>query len=171
MRLFGAMFVWTVFLVSCQAAAPTSPTPPSGPVSTAQNGSESTPALGIDLRLPPTRAPRPTPTAAGPQSPVASPSPSASVTLSDQDRTLMLQVNQRVLVNLGEEFDWSVQIDDPSIVSRLPNITVARGAQGVYEAHRVGQTVLSATGDPVCRRAQPACAAPSRSFRVQIVVQ
>jgi hypothetical protein len=93
------------------------------------------------------------------------------VTLSDQDRTVALRVGQRVQVSLGEDFDWAVQVDDPSILSGVPNISVARGVQGVYEAHRSGQTLLTATGDPTCRKAQPPCEQPSRSFRVQIAVQ
>ena len=103
-------------------------------------------------------------------SPSASPAALASVTLADDGRTVSLQISQRLLVNLGEEFDWTVQVTDPSIISRVPNITVVRGAQGVYQANRAGQTALSATGDPVCRKAQPACAAPSRAFQVQISV-
>jgi hypothetical protein len=52
----------------------------------------------------------------------------------------------------------------------VPNISVITGAQGVYAAKQPGQTTLTASGDPVCRTAQPPCGAPSRAFRVQIVV-
>ena len=165
----------TIMLIACQPAAPTATPPVPAATSAAQAGPTGAPALGIDLRLPPTRAPRPSPTAQGRDSAspavVPSPSPGPSVTLSDQDRTVALQVGHRVLVNLGEEFDWTVEIDDPSILSRVPNIAVVRGAQGVYEAHRAGQAVLTASGDPVCRKVQPACAQASRPFRVQIAVQ
>jgi hypothetical protein len=51
------------------------------------------------------------------------------------------------------------------------NITVVRGAQGVYEAHQTGGTTLTATGDPVCRQSQPPCAIPSRLFEIQVTVQ
>jgi hypothetical protein len=45
------------------------------------------------------------------------------------------------------------------------------GAQGVYEAKAPGKTTLTATGDPACRRATPACAAPSRLFTLTLEVR
>jgi hypothetical protein len=92
------------------------------------------------------------------------------VSAADDGRTISIRVGQRLLVNLGEQFDWTVQVADPSIVSRVPNISVVRGAQGVYQANRVGQTALTASGDPACRKAQPACAEPSRTLQVQLDV-
>jgi hypothetical protein len=145
----------------CGPAAPTSTapgtTPPSGTTSAGPTG---TPALGIDFRVPPTRAP----------SAVVSPLAMASVSVADDGRSISLQVGQRLLVNLGEEFDWTVQVGDPSIISRVPNITLVRGVQGVYQANRVGQTALTANGDPACRKAQPACPQPARALQVQISV-
>ena len=83
----------------------------------------------------------------------------------------MLKIGQRFLLNLGSEYDWTVEVADQSIVSRVVNVTVIRGAQGLYEAKRPGQTTLTAVGDPPCRKAQPPCGAPSRMFQVQILVQ
>jgi hypothetical protein len=34
-----------------------------------------------------------------------------------------------------------------------------------------GRAILTAVGDPPCRKAQPACAAPSRLFRLEVIVQ
>jgi len=92
------------------------------------------------------------------------------VTLADDGQTITLQVNETFLLELGEGFDWNITIDDQSIVSRVPNILVVRGAQGIYRAHKEGSSTLTAIGDPVCRKASPPCAAPSREFRVNIVV-
>ena len=94
-----------------------------------------------------------------------------SVTLADQGKTLTLAVGQRFLINLGEGFDWSPIVSDQAIVSRVPNISVIRGAQGIYEAHAVGQTILTVTGDPTCRQSKPPCMAPSRMFTLNIVVK
>jgi hypothetical protein len=41
----------------------------------------------------------------------------------------------------------------------------------VYIVKQPGQTTLSATGNPTCYNAVPRCLAPSRSFRIQIVVK
>jgi hypothetical protein len=61
-------------------------------------------------------------------------------------------------------------VDDPAVVSRVVNVLTIRGSQGLYEARQPGRTTLNATGDPICRQAQPPCGAPSRLFRLQVVV-
>jgi hypothetical protein len=177
-RLAVALGVSLMLLSACQPAAPIALDTGSGATSTVGSvaAATSTPALGIDLRVPPTRAPRSSPAgAAAAPSPSgavsASPSASATVTLADDGRTVTLEPGQRALINLGDDLDWTLQVDDESIMSQVPGVTAGRGAQAMYQANRVGQTALSATGDPACRKAQPACAQPSRMFRVTIVVQ
>ena len=71
---------------------------------------------------------------------------------------------------MGEGYTWEVEISDPNVVSRVTNITVIRGAQGVYEGLQPGTTTLSATGDPVCRQTKPPCAMPTTLFTVTLVV-
>jgi hypothetical protein len=75
------------------------------------------------------------------------------------------------LLKLGEQYDWAVAISDQNVVSRVKNIAVVRGAQGVYDALRAGTVTLTATGDPACRQSQPPCMMPSRVFMVTIVVK
>jgi hypothetical protein len=96
--------------------------------------------------------------------------PSRTVSLADDGRTIDLVVGERFLLALGDQLDWTVRVADPGVVGRVVNVTVVRGAQGLYEARRPGATALEATGDPPCRRAQPPCGAPSRLFRVQLRV-
>ncbi len=167
-----------IVLTACQPAAPIAAE--STPETTSTGGgsasTSNTPALGIDLRVPPTRAARPSPAPALPAarpSTVASGSPGASVniTLADNGRTITLQNGERVLVNLGDEFDWTVQIEDESIVSPILGVNVIPGAQGIFGAKRVGKTALSATGEPRCRKQQPACGQPSQAFNATIAVQ
>lgn len=93
-----------------------------------------------------------------------------TVTLADDGQTITLQPGQRFLLDLGADYNWTVTVDDPAIVSRVVNVLTIRGSQGLYEAHQPGRTTLSATGDPICRQAQPPCGAPSRLFRLQVVV-
>src|SRR5205807_7493262 len=102
----------------------------------------SAPALGIDLRVPPTRAPRPSSATTGPApSPngVVSSSPSVSVTLAEDGRTITLQPGQRALLKLGGELDWSLQVDDETVLSRVAGVPVVPGAQAIFQANRVGQ--------------------------------
>ncbi len=94
-----------------------------------------------------------------------------SVTLADDGKTVHFKVGQRFLLNLGAEYNWNPVVADQSIVSRVIGILVIRGAQGIYEAHAPGTTTLTATGDPTCRQSKPACAMPSRVFKVTLVVE
>lgn len=92
------------------------------------------------------------------------------VTLADDGQVITLQVNETFLLKLGEGYDWNITLSDQSIVSRVPNVLVVRGAQGIYRAHKEGSSTLTAIGDPVCRQTSPPCAAPSRMFRINVVV-
>lgn len=94
-----------------------------------------------------------------------------TITLADNGKTITLQTGDRFLLMLGNNLNWIVSVADPSIVSRVPNVLVIRGAQGIYTANKAGQTTLSATGDPPCRQSRPPCAAPSQLFKLEIVVQ
>lgn len=109
-----------------------------------------------------------TPTPAGPMA--VTPGVPLSVTLADRGRTVNLKVGESFLLNLGEGFTWSPVVADLNIVSRVPNIMVIRGAQGVYKANAPGTTTLNATGDPACRQSKPACMTPSLLFTINLVV-
>lgn len=94
-----------------------------------------------------------------------------SVTLADAGKTIRLKAGERFLLNLGEGFDWSPEVADQSVISRVPNIAVIRGAQGIYEAHKTGTTTLNVTGDPTCRKSKPPCGMASRAVHFTIEVQ
>jgi hypothetical protein len=93
-----------------------------------------------------------------------------TITLDDDQKTITLQVDETVLLNLGEGYDWNISIDDQMVISREVNVMVIRGAQGIYRAHTPGRATLTAVGDPLCRKSVPACGAPSRLFRLNVVV-
>ncbi len=114
---------------------------------------------------------RRTPQSAG--SPSATPEPviSQTVTLADDGRTITLHVGDSFLLKLEEGYTWTPSVGDESIISRDRGITVVQGAQGVYEALKVGETILVADGDPTCRQSKPPCMRPSRRFQIQIVVE
>jgi hypothetical protein len=62
-----------------------------------------------------------------------------------------------------------VKIDDQSVVARVPNIMVVRGAQGVYRALKPGSTTLSATGTAICAQGQ-VCPMYAIAFHVGLQV-
>jgi hypothetical protein len=113
----------------------------------------------------------PYPVGTGQPAATGQPSSDLVVSLQDNGKTIHIGVGQRFLLDLGDQYNWQVNVADQSVVSRVVNITVIRGAQGVYEAHQAGQTTLEASGDPPCRLAQPPCMIPSIIFQVTVVVQ
>jgi hypothetical protein len=98
--------------------------------------------------------------------------PANGITLTDNGKTFIMHSGENFLLNLGADiFDWTVQIDNQNVLDRVKNIMVMRGAQGVYEANSPGQAVLTASGDPFCRKSTPACMAPSMLFQITVIVQ
>lgn len=119
---------------------------------------------------PATRTPYP-----GPATENAGDTPAAppnSITLADNGSALTMDVGQRFLLNLGmDTFEWSVDTDNQDVLSRVKNVMVIRGAQGMYEAVGRGNAVLTAQGDPLCRSSTPPCMMPSILFRINVTVQ
>ncbi|KRT61332.1 MAG: hypothetical protein XU09_C0006G0255 [Thaumarchaeota archaeon CSP1-1] len=93
-----------------------------------------------------------------------------TITQENNNQTIELNVGDTFLLKLGEEHIWNVEIDNDDVVSRVKNIAVIRGAQGVYEAKMPGSATLSAVGDLPCREEVPPCAAPTILFKIQINV-
>ena len=56
----------------------------------------------------------------------------------------------------------------PTNIPESKIVTLADDGQ--HRAHKEGSSRLIAIGDPLCREAHPACAAPSREFRINVVV-
>ena len=94
------------------------------------------------------------------------------VTLADQGQTINMTVGQSFLLKLGADYTWNIMISDENVISRMPgNIPLVQGAQGIYDANAAGTTTLTATGDPICRKATPACLTPSIQFSITVVVK
>jgi len=80
-----------------------------------------------------------------------------TVTSSDDGKTISLAPGETFLLALGDG-DWTPEIDNQAIVSRVPNIAVVRGAQGVYSAHSAGTAHMTAQNG-------------SLTFRLTVVVK
>ncbi len=117
----------------------------------------------------PTPASSTTPTAAaGGGTP--DPGSNLTITLANNSQTITLHVDEEFLLKLGEGYQWTINLDNHNVVSRIPNVLVVRGAQGIYRAHQPGNATLTASGDPLCRQSVPACAIPSIFFTLHIKV-
>ena len=94
------------------------------------------------------------------------------ITLADNGKTFTLHPGDSFLLNLGmDTFDWTVNVDNQDVLSRVKGVMVIRGAQGIYEANSLGQASLTAIGNPLCRNSVPACEMPSIMFRITVIVQ
>ena len=103
--------------------------------------------------------------------PALTPGGQKIITRDDQGKTIALIVGERFLLQLGEQYTWDISISDQTVLSRVINIAVVNGAQGVYEAHQTGTVKLTANGDPLCRQSQPPCMMPSIAFEITLVVK
>jgi len=90
------------------------------------------------------------------------------VTLEQNNQEISLKKGERFLLKLGNNYNWNIDINNQNIVSRVINIMVINGAQGVYEAHNTGTATLTAQGDPLCLNSIPRCAMPSILFKINI---
>jgi len=104
--------------------------------------------------------------------PISEPDQSSNqiVTLAQNNQEIYLKNGESFLLKLGNNYNWNIDISDQTIVSRVINIMVINGAQGIYKAHNLGTTTLTAQGDPLCISATPRCVMPSILFRVAITV-
>lgn len=94
-------------------------------------------------------------------------SPTA-ITMKYNGMNLMYDVGDRFMLQLGNE-NWDITISDPSVISRVKNISVVQGAQGIYTATASGKTTLAAEGRPVCKAGE-VCAQYIINFSVTITV-
>ncbi len=162
-----------VLMASCGMAQSISqPTPPvTGLLPTAQSTLAANPS-GPELprATVPSQAAPLTPTPSSPPRPTSLNSPGLAVTMADDGKTIALEVGQRFLLSLAQDYEWTVTIDDPSILSRVVNLAVAKGSQGVYEAKKAGTTTLRATGVLICAPGQ-ACIQIALEFQARMVVK
>jgi hypothetical protein len=94
-----------------------------------------------------------------------------TVTLADKGKTLSFAPGESFLLKLGERYTWDISISDQNVISRVKNMAVINGAQGIYEALKTGTVTLSAIGDPLCRQSKHPCGMPSILFEITIVVK
>lgn len=175
-------------VVACTGAAATSPAPsPTGsivapaasasspPIATAQ-ASES-PAATVVPSPAPSAAPSASPAPRSSAGPTPTPRPTTpppdtrTITLANDGSTVHVAIGARVLVKLGTDLVWTVQVANPAVLARVRGVALIVGAQGLYAAVRAGSTLVTATGDAACRTAVPPCMVPTRLFSVTVIVR
>ncbi len=114
----------------------------------------------------------PSPPTVQPGGPGGIPPSGLDITRSYNNMTIHMHVGETFLLHLGSDNDliWTAQVADQSVVARVPNVLVIRGAQGIYRAAAPGTTDVTAVGDAACRQSTPPCMVPSFLFRMTVVV-
>lgn len=98
--------------------------------------------------------------------------PTNGISMSDDGKTFILHPGESFLLNLGTDvFDWTVNIDNQSVLAREKNVMVIQGAQGIYQANNPGQAVLTAIGKPHCQQSKTVCMALVILFKITVIVQ
>jgi len=111
---------------------------------------------------------------AGPASPTPTPTiPADAVKLTNDDhgKTVPVAVDQLVVVSLGDNLDWTLNISDTTVLSPEPGMNaLARGTQLIARARKPGTVVIDGQGKPRCASGQP-CILLIGVFHVTIVVR
>jgi hypothetical protein len=105
-------------------------------------------------------------------SPVQGPAGGQTITITPDDngQTFHIQTGDRVVVKMGTDLNWTVDVDPPGILVPVPGVgTLVRGVQGIYAAVQPGTVTLTATGRPNCSGDQ-ACPEFIQQVQVTIVV-
>jgi hypothetical protein len=137
------------------AAPPLSPSP--------QPSAE---ASALPSPLPSSSPELPTPT---PLVPASNQPNQLTVTRQDDRKTITASVGERILVRLGSDFRWRLDMPDPSILSPL-SATLAEGSQALFVAVRPATLELLATGTANCLPGS-ACPLFALPFKVELVIR
>jgi len=92
------------------------------------------------------------------------------ITLADNDKKINLKEGESFLLKLGDNYNWNIVIDNQTVVSRMMNIMVVKGAQGIYEAHSPGLATFTGIGEPLCLTDTTPCKIHSIPFVLNVVV-
>ena len=93
------------------------------------------------------------------------------VTNADHNTSVTMRVGDTFTLNLGDRFNWNVEVGNPQILTRVVNIQAPPpGVQGVFYANARGTTTLDASGGLNCPP-NMACPAIAGVFHVTIIVQ
>jgi hypothetical protein len=94
------------------------------------------------------------------------------VTLDDTGKTVNLEVGERFLLVLKKDnYDFTVAVQNESVIKKVIDVDIPQGALGLFEAERPGQTLLTAAGELPCHQSRPACLAPALQVEVNFVVK
>ena len=175
-HIFAALAILlSLTLSACASRKPTSAPSNLAPGNSAAKAAEATPAGSTGISGPEVSTTMPdngVPSVENSNdAPMGESVSAAVIVLGDDRKTFTFHVGDTFLLDLGTGYEWKVTFDPEAIVALQPDVIVAEGAQGMFEALAPGTTTLMAIGEPGCRKAIPPCMMPTVAFRVTLVVE
>lgn len=95
----------------------------------------------------------------------------AAVNVDLTGATVQLQTGDTLQVNLTGNYDWSVTLANPAVLSVVSAPPATGAGRAVYKAAQAGQTTLLLAGDPPCLKSNPPCGLMSRAIEFTIIVR
>jgi hypothetical protein len=80
------------------------------------------------------------------------------VTQADAGKTVQLKVGQQLLVKMGTDYNWKVDVTPAFLLAQVDNAKLGEGEQGLYAAKMNGQATVQAT------------AGAGKQFNINIVI-
>jgi hypothetical protein len=96
--------------------------------------------------------------------------PGPRITFADANKTLTIAVGEVFLVDLGDEYGWTVDYQGLTNIVAVPTLLPILGTQGLYVPTAPGKSDFRATGQPICEREQPSCAKAPFIFETTIQI-
>lgn len=93
------------------------------------------------------------------------------ITLDYVGQTIQIILGQGILMRLGDEFIWSIEIEPADVLTINQKITPEPGEQGVFIARKKGKATITAVGSPLCSFEDPPCLRPSVLFQMVVDVK
>lgn len=96
--------------------------------------------------------------------------PQVVITQEDAGKSVDVKVGQPVLVKLGADHDWKINVTPTFVMSKDATATLNADEQGLYMPKMNGRATVQATGTPVCLKSDPPCTDPQVQFNVTVVI-
>ena len=93
------------------------------------------------------------------------------IRFEDDGKAFGLAVGSKFQLVLQSSYEWSATEFDPAFITKLSNEPLLPGSQGIFQTTQAGTTELSSVGDFPCAKSTPPCLAPSRQFKVTLIIE
>ena len=93
------------------------------------------------------------------------------VTMLDDNKTIALQLRQRFQLDLNNKYSWHILITNRAVLKQVVDISAIHNIEGIYEGISAGQSILTATGEAICRDDAIPCPDKDLKFKITINVQ